>query len=52
MNNWCIIDVELGQIIGFFDTKKEAQEQVKTWKWCDKWLGEKRKYVIEKEDNI
>ena len=52
MSNWCIIDVELGEVIRLHDTKKQAQEDVKMLRWCDKWIGERRKYVIEKEENI
>ena len=35
-----------------YSTKKEAKEQIKKWKWCDSWLGNNYKYIIEREENI
>lgn len=52
-----MFDLEDGWIYDGFKTKKEAQEQVKQWKWIDKWIrleGETKtyRYIIDKEENV
>ena len=47
-----MFDLEDGRIYFGFKTKKDAQEQVKIWKWCNKWDDIKYRYIVEKEENI
>ena len=49
---WCVIDVELEEIAKICNTKKEAQEEIKIFKCYYNLMGKKKKYVIEKKDNI
>ena len=45
-------DIEDSRIYYGFDTKKEALEQAKIWKWCEKLTYNKYRYIVEREDRI
>ena len=49
-----IIDDENdGRVYFGFNTKKEAEEQAKTWRWCERITnGNKYRYIVEREDRI
>lgn len=50
---WAEDDWEDGFIYDWFETKKEAEEQAKIWRMCDKLIGDKKyRYIVEREDRI
>lgn len=50
---WTEDDREDAIIYDCFETKKEAEEQAKIWRWCDKLTGDKKyRYIVEREDRI
>lgn len=50
---WAEDDWEDGLIYDWFETRKEAEEQAKIWRWCDKITSDKKyRYIIECEDRI
>lgn len=45
-------DIEDGRVYYGFDTKKEALEQVKIWRWCERLTYNKYRYIVDKEENL
>lgn len=45
-------DFEDGRLFFGFSTKKEALEQIKIWKWCDRLLGKRYRYYAERIDKL
>lgn len=41
-----------GKIYDGFKTRKEAEEQAKIWRWCNKLTGEDYRYIVEREDRL
>lgn len=50
---WAEDDWKDGIIYDWFETKKEAEEQAKTWRMCDKLIDDKKyRYIVERGDRI